>query len=50
MSSFLEQLLALAPPGESPYAYAADFIGKVLPQKAAWFFWMLGVGSIVNAV
>ncbi|CAE6337707.1 unnamed protein product [Rhizoctonia solani] len=50
MSSFLEQILALAPVGESPYGYAANVLGKVLPEKASWFFWMLGAGSIVNAV
>ncbi|CAE6438481.1 unnamed protein product [Rhizoctonia solani] len=49
MSSFLEQLLILAPPGESPYEYAATLLGNVLPEKAGWFFWMLGLGSIVNA-
>ncbi|GAB1520321.1 hypothetical protein RhiTH_003395 [Rhizoctonia solani] len=50
MSSFLEQLLILAPPGESPYEYAATLLGNVLPEKAGWFFWMLGLGSIVNAL
>ncbi|CAE6508175.1 unnamed protein product [Rhizoctonia solani] len=50
MSSLLEQILALAPPGQSPYRYAADLLGMVLPEKANWFFWMLGAGSIVNAL
>ncbi|CAE6535065.1 unnamed protein product [Rhizoctonia solani] len=50
MSSLLEQILALAPPGESPYEYAANVLGGVLPEKASWFFWMLGAGSVVNAL
>jgi hypothetical protein len=49
MSMFLQTLFALAPPGESPYAFATAEILKVLPQKANWFFWMLAVGSVVNA-
>ncbi|CAE6400177.1 unnamed protein product [Rhizoctonia solani] len=50
MSSLLEQILALAPPGQSPYEYAANVLGKVLPEKTSWFFWMLGAGSIINAL
>ncbi|KAJ1301096.1 hypothetical protein OPQ81_003513 [Rhizoctonia solani] len=50
MSSLLEQILALAPPGESPYVYAANVLGEVLPEKTGWFFWMLGAGSIINAL
>lgn len=47
--SFLLELFAQAPTGESPYAYAAGEISKILPKNVHWFFWLLGVGSVVNA-
>ncbi|CEL54891.1 hypothetical protein RSOLAG1IB_07383 [Rhizoctonia solani AG-1 IB] len=48
--SFVDLLIFSAPEGESPFAYAANFIVHLLPAKPDWYFKQIIATGVLNAV
>ncbi|KAH7337650.1 hypothetical protein B0J17DRAFT_663728 [Rhizoctonia solani] len=48
--SFVDLLILTAPKGESPFAYAADYVAHLLPAKPDWYFKQIIATGVLNGV
>ncbi|CAE6478680.1 unnamed protein product [Rhizoctonia solani] len=48
--SFVDLLIFTAPEGESPFAFAANYITYLLPAKPNWYFKQIIATGVLNAV
>ncbi|KAH7337649.1 hypothetical protein B0J17DRAFT_707006 [Rhizoctonia solani] len=49
-SSFIDLLISNAPEGESPFAYAADYVTHLLPVKPDWYYRQIIATGVLNGV
>ncbi|KAF8607305.1 hypothetical protein BDV93DRAFT_306783 [Ceratobasidium sp. AG-I] len=47
--SFVDLLIFSAPKGESPYAYAANYIAHIMPDKPDWYYKQIIASGVLNA-
>ncbi|CAE6433593.1 unnamed protein product [Rhizoctonia solani] len=48
--SFVDLLISTAPEGESPFAYAANYIAHLLPEKPDWYYKQIIATGVLNGV